>query len=65
MEILKQMLILYAIGAFLIGGVVASMNEVSFKVRGKPVRFPRLTAGCVAAMIWPAVILQLLIPLKR
>jgi hypothetical protein len=65
MEILKQILIVYLIGAFLTGGIVASMEKVSFNVRGKPARFPRLLAGSVAAMIWPAVIWQLLVPRNR
>lgn len=53
--ILAKAMLFYATAGVIIGAFVASMDTVNFRVKGHPVRFPRLAAGLVAGLIWPAV----------
>lgn len=59
MIVIQHILTFYAVGAFLMGGVVASMDSVNFHVRGRPMPCPRLWAGVVSAIFWPLVLFKI------
>lgn len=62
MNIWMQIAIYYGVGAVIVGGFVSAMDEVNFSFRDRPFPYPRVAAGIVSGVIWPAVIWKMVMP---
>lgn len=65
MSFWTEVAIFYAVAGFVIGGMVSAMDNVNANFRGHPIPFPRVFAGVVAGIIWPAIIWQMVAPRRN
>jgi hypothetical protein len=65
MEALTRIAIFYGIAGGVIGLFVSAMDDVSGTFRGRPIRHARIWGGLFAALIWPAVVWQIVMPRRH
>jgi hypothetical protein len=59
MTIYEKILLYYLVAGIVVGGLVSAMDTVNFNFRGKPFPDPRVAAGLISGIIWPAVVWQM------